>query len=94
MLNEILNLAAKVVGASTDTSNLQTILYAVLNSVMGLGSIICIIFIAVAGVRLSKATEEEDMANAKKHIKNAIIGLCICVLALVVGNAVIATAHT
>lgn len=78
----------------TSTTDLQTILYAILNSLMGLGSIVCIIFISIKGVALARASEDEEMTTAKKGLKYAILGLVICVLALVVGNAIIATAHT
>jgi predicted permease len=57
---------------------------AIAGAIGGLAGAICIAMLVYAGIRLTTATNEKTRAEAKDHIKHALIGVAIVALALLV----------
>jgi hypothetical protein len=91
MINKFI-LLSNSLGASGDGSELQTILYSVLNTLLGLAFIVIVIGAIRAAIALSHATDENEGARAKKRLINCIIGIVVCATALTVANVILATA--
>lgn len=90
---ETLNQIANIITASGGLEKAKAIAYAVLNVIMVLGSIACIAMIAINGVKMSKVEDEDQIKLAKKRVKYSILGLVLCVAALVIGNVIISLAE-
>lgn len=86
MLNQILT-------ASVDISKIKTIGAAVLGVVVGIGAIVCIIFLSLNGVKLAKSEDDEQITLAKKRVKYCILGLVLCVAAGTIGGIIIGLAE-
>lgn len=92
MFDKIVNFSALMLKDGGDGSQLQTILYAVLNTLLGIAFIVIVIGAIRAAIALSHATDEAEGATAKKRLTNCIIGVVVCACALGVANAILATA--
>jgi hypothetical protein len=65
MLNNIFNITSTILTGSTgDGSEIQAILYGVLNTFMGIALILNIISIVRASIRYHNAADEESTAKA------------------------------
>jgi uncharacterized membrane protein YiaA len=94
-MDKILTIMASALTAGDNSgSDLTTILYAVLNTILGLAFVVIVIGAIRAAIALSHATDDMEGAKAKKRLTNCIIACVVCAVALGVANAVLATAST
>jgi hypothetical protein len=93
LMNLYITLQASRGADAGDGSQLQTILYAVVNSLLGIAFVLIVIGAIRAAIALSHATDDMEGAKAKKRLTNCIIGCVVCAVAIGVGNAVISVAQ-
>jgi hypothetical protein len=91
-MNNLIAILTSGVGASGDGSQIQTILYAVLNSLLGIAFVLIVVGAIRAAISLSHASDDAEGARSKKRLMNCIIAAIVCATALGVANALIATA--
>lgn len=72
------------------TTDLQSVITTIINSIVGVLGLVAVIFIVVGGVSyMTSAGDSAKIEKAKKTILYATIGLIICVLAFAIVNFVI-----
>lgn len=82
-----------ILTAQDPIEHAQTIARAIFYTIVALGAIVCVAFIAINGVKLSKIEDDQQYAQAKKRIKASIIGLVITIGAGTIGAIIIELAQ-
>ncbi len=74
----------------SSSSNFQTLLITILNSIIGIVGLIAVIFIIIGGINyITSAGDPGKVKKAKDTILYASIGIAICALAFAIVNWVI-----
>ena len=81
--------AAGCPGTGT-SSNFQTLLVAILNSIIGIVGLVAVVFVIIGGVQyITSSGDAGKVKKAKDAILYASIGIAICALAFAIVNWVI-----
>ena len=82
--------AKKAAGCSGTSSDFQTLLVTILNSIIGIVGLVAVIFVITGGVQYITSSGDAGKAlKAKNTILYASIGIAICALAFAIVNWVI-----
>lgn len=82
--------AKKAAGCYGASSDFQTLLVAILNSIIGIVGLVAVIFVIIGGVQYITSSGDAGKAlKAKNTILYASIGIAICALAFAIVNWVI-----
>ncbi len=82
--------AAKKAAGCYGSSNFQTLLVTILNSIIGIVGLVAVIFVITGGVQYITSSGDAGKAlKAKNTILYASIGIAICALAFAIVNWVI-----
>ncbi len=83
-----------IASPSSGTVNIRDVAVSVVNMILVVAAVLAVIFLIYSGILYLTAAGNEDNANkGKKGIINAIIGIIIIVLALVIMRVVANTAR-
>lgn len=91
-MTNLINFANNYINSSISNdavSDAQKIARAILYTIIAVGVVICIAFIAINGTKLSKVEDDQQYALAKKRLKAAIVGLVITVGAGTIGTIIV-----
>jgi riboflavin transporter FmnP len=87
------SLADDVIGGINEGSkfgSLETLITSILNFAIGAAAVVCVVMLIVAGYSYITASgDETKIEKATKTLTNAIIGLAICLIAVLLVNFVL-----
>ncbi len=87
-----LNVPGILGGLGGTPGELDDLIVKILNWLIGLGGLICVVMIIVAGYSyMTAGGDEQKVTSAQKTLTNAIIGLVICFVAVMLVNFVLKT---
>lgn len=79
-------------GLGGTTGELDDLIVKILNWLIGLGGLVCVVMIIVSGYTyMTAGGDEQKVSSAQKSLMNAIIGLVICFVAVMLVNFVLKT---